>query len=153
MCKYTDSQSTVLYLKCSTDCVYWECSWPVSNAVSNLLLLSLILHLNSIPETLNYHFQLWSQPICPSSYLLLCPHMHHNNPIITLLTCKYTDSQSTVLYLKSSTDCVHWGMFMPIGKCGEQLAPLITKPTPQFLSQNAQLSLPIFPSTDMSPME
>jgi hypothetical protein len=38
----------------------------------------------------------------------------------------------------------------PSVKCVDQLALLITKPTPQFHSRNTQLPFPTFPSTNLS---
>ena len=46
------------------------------------------LHLNSIPKPLNHHHWFHPWPICHPSHLLLCPHMHHNSPIITSPTHK-----------------------------------------------------------------
>jgi hypothetical protein len=69
------------------------------------------LHLNSILKTLNYYRWFCPQPICHPSYFLLCPHMHHDSPIIISPTRKQTLSRSKVSYTKvwASFDRTHLG--------------------------------------------
>ena len=104
-----------------------------------------------MPYTHTYeHVERRPRPIQDPSHLLLCPHMHHDSPIITSPTRKQTLSRSKVSYPKgwASVNGAHLGVYTRAHREGEngptrrqiiQMSSFIdiAAPANPFLSGNA----------------
>ena len=83
--------------------------------------------INFVPYTHTYEYvERHPRSIRHPSHLLLCPHMHHDSPIITSPTRKQTLSRSKVSYMKgwASVDRAHLGAsYRPHYALSRQSAP------------------------------